>query len=351
MEIRDTLTLDDVLLVPKYSEIKSRSKVDLSVTLPKGIKVKHPIIPANMASVTGKEMAKAIAESGGLAILHRFMPIEEQLDIVNDFILMVNEGSVDYPRHIGYSVGVKKEDYVNVHDLISLGAEIICIDVAHGDSQLCVSMCKYISTHFPKVLLIAGNVCTGEGAKRLWRAGADLVKAGVGNGSLCSTRLQTGNGVPQLSALMDIAQAKQEIIRGGTEINHPIGIIADGGCKQNGDLVKSLCFADLVMTGNMFAGSQETPGEIVEHNGKRYKSYDGSSTHKTSHIEGVKAMMEVKGNVRDILQGMREAISSGCSYQGVSNLTDLKKDPHLVKITNAGWRESNIHDVSIIKGQ
>jgi len=362
MQIREALTYDDVLLQPKYSEIKSRSEVDLSVKLPKGIELANPIIPANMATVTGKVMAKCIADMGGLAIVHRFMPIEDQLEMINDFELMTEEGTVDYLRHIGFSVGVKEEDYVNVKDLITLGAHIICIDVAHGDSKLCVDMCQYISKEFPEVLLIAGNVATGEGAKRLWRAGADLVKIGVGSGSLCTTRIETGNGVPQLTALIDVAKTKKELvedyddckyigkIKKNAEITRPIGIISDGGASHNGDLVKALCFADMVMAGNIFAGCTETPGEIIELDGVRYKSYVGSSTHKTSHIEGVQALMRTKGSAKEIMRKLLEGVRSGCSYQGVSNLVDLKKDPHFVKITNAGLKESHPHDTHIIKG-
>jgi IMP dehydrogenase len=363
MEIKEGFTFDDLLLVPKYSEIESRSDVDLSVSLPKGIMLPCPIVSANMATVTGKKMAKCLAEQGGMALVHRFMSLEEQLDLVSSFAKMARIGTPEYLEHIGFSVGVKKDDYQNVRSLIARGAKIICIDIAHGHSKLCVDMCQFIAKEFPQVLLIAGNVCTAKGAKRLWRAGADLVKCNVGAGSLCTTRIETGNGVPQLTALMDVAEAKKELTTGMEYLDHmsghmrqsegeitrPIGIIADGGCSKNGDLVKSLCFADLVMTGNLLAGTSETPGEIIEMDGERYKRYVGSSTHKTNHIEGVEALVKVKGSTSSILQGMMEAISSGCSYQGVSNLTDLKKDPQFIRITNAGLKESHPHDV-IIKG-
>src|ERR1700743_1492827 len=196
----DGITFDDVLLVPKHSKIKSRKDVDISISLSKGLKFSNPIIPANMKTVVGKEMAKYIADNGGLAILHRFMPLEEQLEIVNNFILMTKPDTVDYQRHIGVSVGVKSEDYENVKALYALGARIVCIDVAHGDSDQCIKMTEFISKMFPYVFLIAGNVATGGGARRLWEAGADCVKCGVGNGAVCSTHIETGNGVPQLTA-------------------------------------------------------------------------------------------------------------------------------------------------------
>jgi IMP dehydrogenase len=362
MEIREGLTFDDLLLIPKYSEVESRSNVDLSVQLPKKFKLSLPIISANMATITGREMALTMAERGAMAIVHRFMPMEEQLDMISYFARLTLRA---YLHHIGFSVGVKEYEYRNVERLIDAGARIICIDIAHGDSKLCVDMCKFIANKFPEVLLIAGNVCTKEGAKRLWRAGADLIKCNVGAGSLCTTRIETGSGVPQLTALMDVADAKKELtvnyddyeyigqlekhVVRKAEITRPIGIIADGGCSKNGDLVKSLCFADVVMTGNMLAGAKETPGEVIKINSKEYKRYVGSSTHKTNHIEGVEALVEVKEDVPHILQKMREAISSGCSYQGVSNLDDLKKDPKFVRISNSGLIESNIHNVQIVK--
>jgi IMP dehydrogenase len=369
MNIREGLTFDDVLLVPKYSEIKSRSDVDLSVSLPKKFKLSLPIISANMATITGKEMALTMAEQGGMAIVHRFMPMQEQLEIAS---YLARHPDRKYFSHIGFSIGVKEYEHQNVEKLIDAGVRIICIDIAHGDSKSCLDMCQYISKKFPDVLLIAGNVCTKEGAKRLWRAGADLVKVNIGAGSLCTTRIETGSGVPQLTALMDVAEAKKELLQVGqvfvqeridimnnynparfeilpSIISRPIGIIADGGCKNNGDLVKSLCFADAVMTGNMLAGSSATPGEIIEINGVQYKNYLGSSTHKTSHIEGVQAWVKFKGDTKTILWKMREAISSGCSYQGVSKVSDLQIDPQFIRISNSGLIESNVHNVQMIK--
>lgn len=356
MAIKEGLTFDDVLLQPKYSEIKSRSGVDLSVQLPKGIKVSNPIIPANMKTVTGKEMAKRIADTGGLAILHRFMPLEEQLKIANEFVLMSQEGPTDYIWHIGYSIGVKEEDYKAVKSFAQIGcARILCVDVAHGDSLAAINMCKYISEKYPEILLIVGNVATGEAARRLWFAGADLVKVGVGSGTICSTRLETGNGVPQLTALMEVAKIKQYLTKGfydvvegkmvDPQIKRPIGIISDGGCNKPADICKSLCFADLTMIGGMVAGTDECPTTKFEQDGKWYKRYDGSSTYKGSRVEGVKAFVPYKGPVQKVLNRIFDGLQSCCSYQGVDNLVNLKRDPQFIRITNNGVRESNIHDV------
>lgn len=345
LKVTEGLTFDDVLLIPQHSKIKSRKEIDISIKLTKYLEFKHPIIPANMKTVTDFEMAKLIADTGGLAILHRFMPIEEQLEIINKFVLMTEEGTPDYTRHVGVSVGVKQEDYENIKGLYQLGARIFCIDIAHGDSQHCVNMTEFISKVYPDVFIIAGNVATGDGAKRLWRAGADCVKCGVGPGSLCTTRIETGNGVPQLTALSDISDVKKELARKWLK---PIFIIADGGIKSAGDIVKALCFADMVMVGNLFAGTDETPGEVLQVDGKRYKSYAGSSTHKTNHIEGVMALVPTKGPAKNVLTKLCEGLSSGLSYQGCDNLTELKEDPQFVRITNAGLRESHPHDVKEI---
>ena len=338
----DGLTFDDVLLIPKYSKINSRASVDLSVKLSKGLRFKHPIIPANMKTVTGAKMAKLIAESGGLSVLHRFISIEEQLEIVNEFVLMTKEGTPDYLSHVGVSVGVKKEDYENVNGLYQLGARIFCIDVAHGDSDKTVSMTNYIRNQFNhNVFIIAGNVAGPEGARNLWAAGADCVKVGVGPGSLCTTRIETGNGVPQLTALESIWSACKALPK-------PLYVIADGGIKNAGDMVKALCFSDMVMAGNLFAGTDETPGEIVQVDGKRYKNYVGSSTHRTNHIEGVMALVPTKGPADSVLLKLCEGIRSGLSYQGCNNLNELKIDPKFVRITNAGLTESHPHDVKVI---
>lgn len=723
LNIVDALTFDDVLLIPKYSDIESRSSIDLSVSLPKGIKLKHPIVPANMKTICGYEMAEAAYNTGGMALLHRFMPIEEQ------FIIAQKIGKLENGfNHIGFSIGVKKEDYAIVDKFASLGVKILVIDIAHGHSKLCVDITKYILQKYPNIFLIAGNVATGEGARMLWKAGADMVKVNIGAGcfaagtkvlmsggfykniediaindyvinkngkpvkvlnafstgtkkvlkivnnsfyketyatpdhqfwvgdystisnisqvgyknvldkqsktipksskykwktikevnndtflfpkniqfnmpetfeiilnkrisgnglsensntyekinmtpsydlgyifgtflgdgnamtatikngtsnigavqwyfgineenivnkltqsiknifnrdvkitkkdnifvvklhlkpladfltkwgkseekhlpneylisnkeylkgikdglidsdgnveksgrtgftntseklielfgiisfilegglpisqkkkisignlknanidnfnqayqsrilmnidyrltndyfivkkmfieetnievpvyditvdcdthsfiannmivhnSLCTTRVETGNGVSQVSALNDVWDAKQSLQK---EIGRPIFVMADGGCVSNGDFVKSLCFSDLVMTGRLFAGSEETPGENMTIDGATYKNYVGSSTHKTNHKEGVEALVKATGRVKDILNKSFESIRSGLSYQGCRNLSDLKIDPRFVRITAAGLKESGAHDVIVVR--
>jgi IMP dehydrogenase len=183
---------------------------------------------------------------------------------------------------------------------------------------------------------------------RLWRAGATAVKVGIGPGSLCSTRIETGNGVPQLTALIDVAAARDAYRHNRESSFDSMHIIADGGIKSAGDCVKALCFADMVMAGNLFAGTDESPGEeIIHQSGAVYKSYEGSSTHKTNHVEGVKAMVKTKGPVRDVIRKLSEGIRSGCSYQGSISLYELRKEPEFIRVTNAGLHESHPHSVTI----
>lgn len=335
--LRDGLCFDDVLLIPQYSTVKSRSTVDVSVKLAGKLKYSHPVIPANMKTVTGVEMAWAVAQSGGLAVIHRFMPLEEQGWIAEDIIDNFGEKS------IAVSVGVKPEDAASISFFLEKGVRVFCIDVAHGDSEQTIEMIKHIKKLDSDVTVIAGNVATGKAANRLWKAGADVVKVGVGPGSLCTTRIETGNGVPQLTALIDVADIRDQLQRNSD--GRVYSIIADGGIKNAGDIVKALCFADMVMVGNLFAGAEETPGQILSIEGKTYKEYVGSSTHKSNHIEGVAALVATKGKYEDILRKLLEGLRSGCSYQGVESIGQLQEGPEFIRITNAGLKESHPHDV------
>jgi len=276
--------------------------------------------------------------------LHRFISKEEQLDILKSF-------KSDKQSMIGASIGIKYEDLCFVDELVSVaGVKIICIDVAHGDSDGCMKATTHIAKKYPHVFLIAGNVATGNAAINLWYCGADAVKVGVGSGSLCSTRIETGAGYPQLSALEYVKLTKPNCEK---ELNKQLFIISDGGATQVGDFVKALCFSDLVMSGHFFAGTSETPGEIVRiKNGNTEiigKRFVGSSTHKTSNIEGVEAIVPIKGSVKNVMTKIQDGMRSGLSYQGCSNLYDLKINPAFVKITSAGLKESHPHDVQILK--
>lgn len=341
MKVKKGYTYDDVLLVPQYSDIKSRSEVDISTKLGK-IELKIPLVSANMKSVTGEEMARAISSLGGLALLHRFEhtaavygyggggPHEWQRAV---FQKLYHENH-DNQKYIGVSIGL--DDIAEVKKYFNIGVKIICIDVAHGHHKRSAGLLIDMAKEKPiDATIIAGNVATPRGAEFLRNAGADVIKVGIGPGSLCSTRIETGNGVPQLSALSEIA----EIV--GSDV------IADGGIKTAGDIVKALCFSEAVMLGNLLAGTNESPGETIALDGNTYKSYAGSSTHKSNHVEGIIGLVPTKGTVLNIISKLLDGIKSGLSYQGAVNIKALQKHPEFVEISAAGLSESHPHSIRL----
>lgn len=358
MKVRQGLTFDDVLLIPRYSEVLTRN-MPLDVDLGKGVKLALPVVSANMKNVTGKRMASAIAMAGGLPILHRFTSLQEQMNMWS----LASKKAGELIRHVGCSIGVKGEDYRNANTLVRAGCSILCIDVAHGDHILAVQMVERIAKGFPDVLLIAGNVATASGARRLYNAGADVIKVGIGPGSLCTTRIETGNGVPQITALHDVFQESSTVDLGDIQyqdysleeiedlqrktnaLNRKFKIIADGGIREAGDCAKALVFADAVMLGSMLAGTDEAPGEIEVDvaSGRRFKTYAGSSTHKANRVEGVVRRIPCKGPVSTILTKIKEGIQSNLSYQGCTNLEEFKEVAEFIQISGAGLAESHPH--------
>ena len=336
--IGKSLSFNDVLLVPKYSEIASRKDVDLSVSI-RDFKFAFPIVPSNMKTITELAMAKLIFSLGGLSIMHRFIDWETQQKWIEEI------GSWKAFEHVGFSIGVKPEDYEHVSWMIDHGVRIICIDVANGYSKLCLDMIKFVRNKSKDVLLIAGNVATGEGAKAIWENGADMVKNGIGEGSICTTRIQTGNGVASMTSLMSCFDAKIEMEQ---ILNKDLYLMQDGGCANSGNLCKALCFANFVMCGNIFSATSECPGDIIEKNGKKYKSYVGSSTHKINHKEGVESLKLFKGPATKIINEICDGVKSGLSYQGVSNLIALRKNPEFMTVSHAGIIESSAHDLDEI---
>ncbi len=327
--VREGLSFDDVLLVPQHSELTSRSNVSLDVRLwgqRGGLGFCHPIIPANMKSITTPALLRAQALTGGLALMDRFKPYP-----LESYDFAVNDLPIKW--RVGVSLGVHDADRELFNAFHERGCLVYCVDVAHGDSDLAVEMVRWMRIKTHKSIIIAGNVATRAGANRLWAAGANVVKVGVGPGSLCTTRIETGCGVPQLTALMDVHEAKM-----ARETPERYGIVADGGLKNAGDIVKALCFSDMVMCGRLFAGCAETS-----------TSYNGSSTHKTSHVEGVRALVKPQGSYESVLSRLLEGLRSGCSYQGAALVQQLQESPELIRITSAGLRESYPHDVEIVK--
>lgn len=331
--MRKGLTYDDVLLVPKYSNISTRSHISLETEF-LGLTLSLPIISANMDYVTGPEMAKAMWKAGGLGILHRFFDSDEQrVNAIND---LINDATP-----IAFSIGLNDIDRDGILSKYSNNTEVIVtIDVAHGHHQRVVDLINDIKIVYPSYKIIAGNVATAEGFSALSAAGADAVKVGIGPGSVCTTRQVTGVGVPQLTALLEISQYK---------VNNKIStsIIADGGIKNSGDIVKALAAgANTVMLGSLLAGTDEAPAPLLAGvDGRHYKAYRGQSIFgsnaKTYVPEGISGIVPVKGPVSEILKELESGIRSGMSYVGAINLRKLRANAEFIEISGGTHLENS----------
>lgn len=477
MKIKEGLTFDDVLLIPKRSSVVSRSHVSLKTRLSRRISINMPIVSANMDTVTEANMAIAIAREGGIGIIHRFMSIEQQVNEVkkvkraeniiieqpytvkqdqylSDAVSKMSEYNIsgllvtdddnrlvgiltrrdimfesdmskrvydvmtrnvitakygisieeakdmlhkyrieklplvdehnrvkglvtakdimrmtEYPLAakdkkgrllVGAAVGVKGDFMERTDKLLDAGADVIVIDIAHGHSDNAINAIKDIRKAFPDCELIAGNVATAEGTKDLIDAGVDAVKVGVGSGSICITRIVTGSGVPQLSAIMECAKVARE---------YDVPIIADGGIRNSGDITKALAAgAHTVMIGSLLAGTDESPGVSITKNGKKYKIYRGMASFYASlgrkmreegmlnidddlndYVpEGVEALVEYKGSVVEIVRHLLGGLRSGFSYCGARNIDELHRNAEFIKMTMAGYIESMPHDVNVM---
>jgi len=344
------LSYDDVLLTPLYSKINSRSDVDLSVKITPKLSLKIPLISANMSDVTGSAMACAMARLGGLGVIPRFMPAEEEANMVS---LVKKENLA-----VGAAIGIRNGMYARAETLINAGADILFLDVAHGHMLKVIEAVANFKNKFRNIDLVAGNVATKEAAEALFRAGADSVKVGIGPGSICTTRIETGSGVPQITAILEAARAAKKYKR---------SLIADGGAKNSGDIVKGLAAgASAIMAGSLFAGTDEAPGKIVKIEGAAYKNYNASTslTEKKNHvekdknefeksyikqIEGVESIVPYKGALKPIIEKMISNMRSGFSYSGAKNIEDLWKKAKFIQITAMGRRESEAHDVILAR--
>ena len=346
--ISDGLTFDDVLILPGYSEVLPRD-VDIHVQLTKNIRLGIPLISAGMDTVTEAAMARAIALEGGLGIIHKNMSIEAQAAQVAS---VKSEGLL-----VGAAVGVTQDVLERVSALVEAGVDIITVDTAHGHSKGVLDTVRKIKEVFPGLALIAGNVATAEGTLALIEAGADVVKVGIGPGSICTTRVVTGIGVPQITAVMECARAARE---------YGVPIIADGGIRLSGDITKALAVgANAVMLGSLFAGTDESPGQVIRVNGKDYKSYRGmgslgamdsgsadryfQSESKKYVPEGIEGTVLYKGALKDVVYQLMGGLRSGMGYVGAANLTELYEKSKLVKITQASLVENHPHDIEMIK--
>lgn len=366
--VKEGLTFDDVLLIPAESHVLP-NEVDLHTQLAPNLKLNIPIISAGMDTVTEGAMAIAIALQGGLGVIHKNMSITAQAgEVANVKNVVVpsniTKAAVDDNNHllVAAAIGVTSDTFERAEALIEKGADAIVIDTAHGHSAGVLRKVKEIREHFPHVTLIAGNIATGDAARALFDSGVDIVKVGIGPGSICTTRVIAGVGVPQITAIYDAATAAREYHK---------PIIADGGMKYSGDVVKALAAGgNAVMLGSMLSGTTEAPGEVFESDGQKYKTYRGmgsvgamAQAHGSSDRyfqggvneanklvpEGVEARVEYKGDVSDIIFQIIGGLRSGMGYVGAATIADLRENAQFVKITNAGLRESHPHDVQITK--
>lgn len=476
--IQQALTFDDVLLVPAHSLVLPKD-VSLKTQLTKSIELNIPLLSAAMDTVTEARLAIALAQEGGLGIIHKNMSIKNQaeevrrvkkfesgmvkdpvsvtpditvqelLDLMARYnfsgvpvvhgehlvgivtgrdirfetnlslkvsdvmtpkerlvtvkegasreevrsllhkhriekLLVVNDAfklrglitvkdiqkAKDNPfackdssgqLRVGAAVGVGDNTDERIETLIEAGVDVLVVDTAHGHSEGVLTRVKWIKKYFPEVQVIGGNIATAAAAKDLYKAGADAVKVGIGPGSICTTRIVTGVGVPQISAISNVAN----------ELKGKIPIIADGGIRFSGDICKALAAgADTVMLGGMFAGTEEAPGEIELYQGRTYKSYRGMGSIGAMSLaqgssdryfqdasqgseklvpEGIEGRVPYKGSVHNIIHQLVGGLRSCMGYTGCGTISKLHKNAEFVQVTNAGMRESHVHDVSITK--
>lgn len=477
MTLKEGLTFDDVLLIPKRSHIISRTQTNLRTKLSRNITLNIPFVSANMDTVTESGMAIALAREGGIGIIHRFMSIQDQVDevlrvkrsesviieqpytikpdstakeariamdrfgvsgllveesskltgiitrrditfldsldtkvsdLMSKDVITAKEGItiekakemlhqhrieklpvVNSSKHIiglvtskdilkmeeypfaskdkkgrllvGAAVGVKGDYLERTEALLESGADSIVVDIAHGHSDNAINTVRNIKKAFPSCELIAGNVATGEGTKDLISAGVDAVKIGVGSGSICITRVVTGSGVPQLTAVMDSVKIAKD---------HDIPLISDGGIRTSGDATKAIAAgSSSVMVGSLFGGTDESPGKTLVKNGKKFKMYRGMASFYASlgrkfreegpeivdsddlndYVpEGVEAMVPYKGSVVEIIRQLVGGLRSGLSYCGAETILDMQNNANFVKISSAGFLESQPHDVDVM---
>lgn len=331
------LTFDDVLIIPARSDIRSRRDPQLTSKLTKKITVETPIISANMDTVTEYDMAFAMHELGGLGILHRFITTDEQASQAR----RLKAAGV---KHVSASVGVGEEFKSRAKTLIDAGVDIITIDIAHGHSIQMMETLKWLKDHYPQIEIIAGNLATPDAARDLIEAGADAIKVGIGPGSMCTTRIITGAGVPQLTAIGLCAEVAD---------SYGVPVIADGGIRTSGDMVKAFAAgASTVMLGSMLAGTIESPGEIK--NGK--KQYRGMASRAAQDSwrggvpqgmapEGESTQVNVKGHVKDVILEVTGGIRSGMSYVNANSILEIREKALFMEMSANGVAESRAHGV------
>ena len=333
----------DVLIVPKYNKVRSRKDVKFKTKVTRNYEIDIPFIAANMNTVCESKMAISIGRLGGLGVIHRFLSISEQSQEVKK----VKEQGLIASAAIGI-----KDFELRVPSLVESGVNILVLDIAHGHSKYAGKTLDWIKQNYPDIDVMVGNIASKDAAEYFLSKGADAIKVGVGPGSMCTTRIMTGAGVPQMTAIMDTYEATQS----------RIPICADGGIKNPGDVVKAIgAGADTVMMGSIFSGTEETPGEIFEINGKKYKEYMGMASYDATlkklnlegrkedeiiSVEGEKTKVEFKGPIKSIVEKYLGGLASGMTYVGADNIQKLKGKADFIEISPAGHRESIAHGLN-----
>ncbi|MCQ3804926.1 MAG: IMP dehydrogenase [bacterium] len=340
------LAYDDVLLVPRRSAVGSRQEVSLATRLSRRLNLELPVIAANMDTVCEWEMAVAMARMGGVGIIHRFLPVQNHARQVEK-VKQVGEDLL-----VGAALGVGGDMTLRAKNCVAAGVDVLVLDIAHGHAEHSLNAVRILKDEFPEVDLIAGNIATGEGAVDLVEAGADAVKVGVGPGGVCTTRVVTGVGVPQVSALYDV-------VRSGVDAP----IIADGGIRAGGDIAKALALgADSVMIGSLLAGTRESPGEVEETSTGPVKRVRGMASLEAAVLraarrgaeledeyfehrspEGIERRVAYRGTAEEVIRSLMGGVRSAMSYLGATDLGTFQRNARFVRTTPAGLAESHPH--------
>lgn len=339
--MKNTLTYDDVLLVPQYSDVRSRSEIDIGTQLGDNMGLSLPVISSPMDTISEKEMAISLAEVGGCSVIHRYNTIEAQASMVAQALEEGGSHAI-----VGAAVGISGEFLNRATVLRAVGVSFICVDVAHGHHILMKEALTTLREALgSEIHIMAGNVATLKAINDLSDWGADSVRCNIGGGSICSTRIQTGHGLPGLQTILECANTDRDVI-----------VIADGGIKTSGDIVKALAAgADAVMVGSLLAGTDETPGRLLEDkSGNKWKVYRGMASKEAqiqwrgrySSFEGIATTVPYRGPVKLILEDLERGIRSGFSYSGARSLPELQAKAEFVTQTSSGLSEGHTHIAS-----
>ena len=354
--MKRALTYDDILLVPKYSEIESRSSINLATLVSRRYGLLRPYVASCMDTVCEYQMAIKMVELGGVGCIHRFMTVDEQCEQVSKVLEYITNNHMYEEWGVMYddwhseipdipimaAVGVSESDIERAKRLVSCGANIILIDVAHGHHINVKKTIKSLRETLPsKVDIIAGNISTEESAIDLCDWGVDGLRVGIGGGSLCTTRIQTGHGVPNITSIIDCVKGSK------------VPVMADGGIRSSGDIAKALSIgADCVMLGSLLAGTKESPGKIItKGDGILCKKYRGSASLETKsshgqsikHVEGESTLIPYKGSVDIVIEKLTDGVKSALSYSGSNNIKTFQLKSEIVEITPSGMVESKPH--------